>query len=664
MNEVVRVACVQAESVVFDREATIDKLAALAREAAAGGAKLALFPETFVPVYPSNRWARELAHGSDGAKLWARLAQESVTLPSERLAAAARDAGIWLAVGVNELERGTIYNSLLLYAPDGTLALHHRKLVPTNHERLVWGQGDGRGLDVVQTDAGLAGGLICWENLMPLARFALYERGVETYLAPTADDSEGWQDSLRHIARESRAFVLSCCVFQSAASYPDDVPLAAGDELARTRRLGDPRTRRRLPRRTALGRGGHPLRRSRSGAPVRGASAFRPGRPLPSARRAVAHGHAEHVSSACVVGAGVFGASLARELALRGWDVTLVEQHSPGTVRSASGGDTRLLRAAHGDAEWYTASAVRARSALARARGVDGHADLGRRRPGMVRAARRRVRGRERPDSRAPRGRARVARARRRARALPLARRRRPARRALRARRRRAACAARDAAARRGRRAARRDVPGRARRPGRRSTRRRRRLGLRRLAPAALPRARRGRGLATRRLLPRRRPGVAGSARLRRLRRRLLRARRRRRPRHQDRARLGERHDRPGHARPHARRRTGKSRRARYAARRFPSLAGAPVLGGRVCQYDLSSDTHFVVDRHPERDRWWLVGGGSGHSFKHGPALAEYVADCIEGKREREPFHALGTARRRCGPAHRQRLTRPSAATL
>jgi nitrilase len=231
MNEVVRVACVQAESVVFDREATIDKLAALARDAAAGGAKLALFPETFVPVYPSNRWARELAHGSAGTKLWARLAQESVTLPSERLAAAARDAGIWLAVGVNELERGTIYNALLLYAPDGTLALHHRKLVPTNHERLVWGQGDGRGLDVVQTDAGLTGGLICWENLMPLARFALYERGVETYLAPTADDSEEWHDSLRHIARESRAFVLSCCVFQSAASYPDDVPLAEGGEL-------------------------------------------------------------------------------------------------------------------------------------------------------------------------------------------------------------------------------------------------------------------------------------------------------------------------------------------------------------------------------------------------------------------------------------------------
>ena len=231
MQDTVRVACVQAESVHFDRTRTIEKLAALAREAAAGGAQLALFPETFVPVYPTNRWARHLAHGSDGAKLWARLAQESVTLPDESLAAAARDAGIWLAVGVNELERGTIYNALLLYAPDGSLALHHRKLVPTNHERLVWGQGDGRGLETVATAAGLTGGLICWENLMPLARFALYERGVEVYLAPTADDGESWHDSIRHIARESRAFVLSCCVFGRASSYPDEVPLAEGDDL-------------------------------------------------------------------------------------------------------------------------------------------------------------------------------------------------------------------------------------------------------------------------------------------------------------------------------------------------------------------------------------------------------------------------------------------------
>ena len=234
MRETVRVACVQAEPVIFDRDATIAKLAELAREAAAGGARLALLPETFVPAYPSNRWARELAHGSEGAALWARLAAQSVEVPGPAAAAigdAAREAGIWLAVGVNELERGTLYNSLLLYAPDGGLALHHRKLVPTNHERLVWGQGDGRGLETVDTGFARTGGLICWENLMPLARFALYESGVEVYLAPTADDSEGWHDSIRHIARESRAFVLSCCVFQRASSYPADIPLADGGEL-------------------------------------------------------------------------------------------------------------------------------------------------------------------------------------------------------------------------------------------------------------------------------------------------------------------------------------------------------------------------------------------------------------------------------------------------
>jgi nitrilase len=231
MDRAIRVACVQAEPVPFDRAATVAKLGALAREAAGQGAQLALFPETFVPVYPSNRWVRELAHGTEGAKLWSRLAQESVELPAEDLTAAARDAGIWLAVGVNERERGTLYNALLIYSPDGALALHHRKLVPTNHERLVWGQGDGRGLETVDIGGARAGGLICWENFMPLARFALYERGVEVYLAPTAEDSESWQDSLRHIARESRSFVLSCCVFQRASSYPDDVPLAPGDEL-------------------------------------------------------------------------------------------------------------------------------------------------------------------------------------------------------------------------------------------------------------------------------------------------------------------------------------------------------------------------------------------------------------------------------------------------
>jgi nitrilase len=239
MQGVVKVACVQAEPIAFEREATIDKLEKLVAEAAGEQARLVLFPETFIPVYPSNRWVRYLAGWSgdesgDARDVFARLAQQSVTIPgpdSDRLAEIARTHGMWLAVGVNELERGTIYNSLLVYSPVGELALHHRKLMPTNHERLVWGLGDGKGLETVNTDLGKVGGLICWENLMPLARAALYQDGVEIYLAPTADDSEEWHDSMKHIARESRAFVLSCCVFQRASSYPHDVPLADGDEL-------------------------------------------------------------------------------------------------------------------------------------------------------------------------------------------------------------------------------------------------------------------------------------------------------------------------------------------------------------------------------------------------------------------------------------------------
>jgi nitrilase len=234
MDEPVRVACVQAEPVVLDRDATIEKIAALAAEVAAGGAKLALFPETFIPVYPSNRWVRFLAGGGDAKQVFGRLARESIEVPgpaSDRLAGIAREHGLWLAVGVNERDGGTIYNALLVYSPEGELALRHRKLMPTNHERLVWGLGDGSGLEALDTDIGKLGGLICWENLMPLARFALYQSGVQIYLAPTADDSEQWHDSIRHIAREARAFVLSCCVYQRASSYPDDVTLAEGDEL-------------------------------------------------------------------------------------------------------------------------------------------------------------------------------------------------------------------------------------------------------------------------------------------------------------------------------------------------------------------------------------------------------------------------------------------------
>ena len=131
---------------------------------------------------------------------------------------------------------GTLYNTLLGYGPDGSLILRHRKLVPTNHERLVWGQGDGAGLRAVETPIGRIGGLICWENYMPLALFALYESGVEIYVASTADDGDAWQATLVHIAREARSFVVSPSHFQRSSAYPDDFPLS--EEIAGVDMIG------------------------------------------------------------------------------------------------------------------------------------------------------------------------------------------------------------------------------------------------------------------------------------------------------------------------------------------------------------------------------------------------------------------------------------------
>jgi nitrilase len=233
MREPVTVACAQLEPVVFDRDATIEKLAAGAAQIAAKGARLAVFPEAFVPAYPSSTWAKALAGwAEEGAKeAFALLARESVEIPGaaeRRLGEIARENELGLVTGVTERDParpGTLYNTLLYHGPDGELALKHRKLVPTNHERLIWGPGDGGGLETVQTPLGRIGGLICWENYMPLARFALYECGVELYIASTADDSEAWQSTLVHIARESRAFVISPSHYQRASTYPEDFPL-------------------------------------------------------------------------------------------------------------------------------------------------------------------------------------------------------------------------------------------------------------------------------------------------------------------------------------------------------------------------------------------------------------------------------------------------------
>ena len=237
MNGPLTVACVQAEPVVLDREASIEKLARLTAEAAGNGASLVVFPEAYLPAYPSSAWAKALAGWVDpkAKAAFAMLARESVAVPGpaeERIGQVAREHGVLVATGVTETDpkkNGTLYNTLLVHDEHGSLVLKHRKLVPTNHERLVWGQGDGAGLRAVQTSVGRIGGLICWENYMPLARFALYESGVELYLAPTADDGEAWQHSLVHIARESRAFVVSPSHFQRSSAYPPDFPLS--DEL-------------------------------------------------------------------------------------------------------------------------------------------------------------------------------------------------------------------------------------------------------------------------------------------------------------------------------------------------------------------------------------------------------------------------------------------------
>ena len=233
MNGPVKVACVQVEPAILDRSATIDRVAERTAEAAGQGAGLVVFPETFVPAYPSSAWAKAFAGWADprAKAAFALLHRESLAVPSadaDRLGAIAREHGVMLVIGVNELDPerpGTLYNSLLYYSPGGELILHHRKLVPTNHERLVWGQGDGRGLRAIDSPVGRIGGLICWENYMPLARFALYDSGVEIYVASTADDGDAWQATLVHLARESRAFVVAPCHFQRAGSYPDDFPL-------------------------------------------------------------------------------------------------------------------------------------------------------------------------------------------------------------------------------------------------------------------------------------------------------------------------------------------------------------------------------------------------------------------------------------------------------
>ena len=234
----VRVAAIQATPVILDAEATVEKAIGLLRAAAAEGAGLAAFPETLVPLYPSNAWAKDAGSFSGWDELWERLWEESVDVPgplTERLAEACREHDLLCGVGVNERESerpGTLYNAYLLIGPDGVVH-RHRKLMPTMQERIFHGIGAGDDLGVVDTDRGRIGGLICWENRMPLARYSVYRAGPQIWLAPTADDSDGWLASVRHIAIESGAFVVSVPQYIPASAFPTDfpVPIPAGCEV-------------------------------------------------------------------------------------------------------------------------------------------------------------------------------------------------------------------------------------------------------------------------------------------------------------------------------------------------------------------------------------------------------------------------------------------------
>ncbi len=232
----VRVAAVQATPVILDADASVAKVERLLAEAAADGVQLAVLPETFIAVYPSNAWARGASAFDGFDELWERMWDASVDVPGplvDRLVAACAKHDIYCAIGVNEREQerpGTLYNTLLLLGPEGLLG-RHRKLMPTHHERLFHGIGAGDDLDVADTPLGRIGGLICWENRMPLARHALYLGGVQLWVAPTADDSDGWQATMRHIAIESGAFVIGAPQYIPRDAFPDDFPVDVPDRV-------------------------------------------------------------------------------------------------------------------------------------------------------------------------------------------------------------------------------------------------------------------------------------------------------------------------------------------------------------------------------------------------------------------------------------------------
>ncbi|MEI3605215.1 carbon-nitrogen hydrolase family protein [Pseudogracilibacillus sp. SE30717A] len=225
-----KVAVIQAGSVVMNKDEGIKKTVRLIEEAGKNDAKIIVFPEAFIPAYPRGMsfgavvGSRTEEGRQDFFKYW----NNSIAVPSpetEIIGKAVKQAKAYVIIGVIEkdLHNGTLYCTALFFNPDGELLGKHRKLKPTGSERLIWGEGDGSTLPVFDTPYGKLGALICWENYMPLARAAMYEKGVEIYVAPTADGRDTWFASMRHIAAEGRCFVLSCNQYSTKDMYLKEI---------------------------------------------------------------------------------------------------------------------------------------------------------------------------------------------------------------------------------------------------------------------------------------------------------------------------------------------------------------------------------------------------------------------------------------------------------
>jgi len=228
--DIVQASVVQIAPVFFDKKRTVDKIGEFVRKAARQKSRLILFPEVIVPGYPRGLIFGTAVGGRtpEGREMFLRYWENSIEVPGKettQLARFAKEAKAYLVVGVTERDTtsDTLYCTLLYFSPEGKLIHRHRKIKPTAAERILWGEGDGTDLAVLDTPLGKLGGLICWENYMPLARMALYQQGLEIYLAPTADCRDSWQATLTHIACESRCFVLGCNQYLTREHYPTDL---------------------------------------------------------------------------------------------------------------------------------------------------------------------------------------------------------------------------------------------------------------------------------------------------------------------------------------------------------------------------------------------------------------------------------------------------------